>query len=118
MALKPILVVMLALAPAAARADCETDAVRARSMIMASGPFHFDSQYGEGKAGRHLTGEVEPYEASHLVLEVAVGAEASNDWLELTSVGGRTWKKGAGGWSQPEGKIVFFTGIHYPASAL
>jgi hypothetical protein len=123
MALKQSLALALALVPAAARAGCETEAVKARQMIMASGPFQYSGKYvrqnslseqqrgwawdyageyidqGNGQSEQQLSGFIEPRRAHQILNKrrAAFGVLA----LEEIAIGEQVWLKGDAGWFKP-----------------
>jgi hypothetical protein len=123
MALKHFLLLALALIPAAARAGCETEAVKARQMIMASGPFQYSGKYvrenglseqkrgwysdvrgeyidqGNGQSEQKLEGLIEPGQAHHILNRLQTSSKPFV--LEEIAIGEQTWLKGDTGWFQP-----------------
>lgn len=127
MALNRALALALVLIPATARAECTTEAVKARDMIMASGPFQYSGKYikynclslqqlnsfdrchyfGQlDKPSEHqLSGLIDPFKAHHIF-----DAHSTTLWghvlvvfpvVEEIAIGNLAWLRGEAGWFQP-----------------
>jgi hypothetical protein len=94
--------------PGAAHADCMADSIKARTAILASGPFHFDARrsWGGNDWSHYGKGEVELYRAIHLDQGPNAYIGEPDEW-EYISIGDKLWKKGNAGWFQPENYRYF-----------
>jgi hypothetical protein len=122
MALKQFLALTLALIPASGRAECETEAIKARQMIMASGPFEYSGKFisqnrlseqqgewargygdeyidqGNGQTEKKLSGLIEPLRAHNILnKQKAYGLFVH----EEIAVGEQMWLRSDTGWFQP-----------------
>jgi hypothetical protein len=101
MRLMIVCAVVLALIPAAAWADCMRDAIKARQMILASGPFHYESKRWSGDTEVKIYGLIEPFWARHIF--ITRNTSKGQVTQERISVSGQNWLKGDSGWFQPVG---------------
>jgi hypothetical protein len=119
-ALKHVFALAVLLIPASALAECETEAIKARAMIVASGPFQFEVKFTSQGAtpspqerewlgdqrgdqtmppGQKISGLIEPMRGDHILNahQSRYGVHA----LEEVNFGDQTWIKGDAGWYQP-----------------
>ena len=103
MALKHILTWALALFPLAVRADCTSEARKAREAILTSGPFQYKSMQWNRNFDRLQTGLIVPNEAEH-ILETAQSRHGRH-WAggEKILIGKQSWAKDSVGWLPPRG---------------
>ena len=104
MTLKHTVILALILLPSSARPACETEADKARSAILSSGPFQYKSKQWIGDFERTRTGYIVPNKAEHVV------EMAENDWRskkEIIVIDKQGWTKGSFGW-QPQPSLALF----------
>ena len=102
---KPIFVVALALHPAAVRADCEAEAIKAREKILTSGPFHYSTRIWDASFSAYdwkKAGLIEPNKAEHAQEISSKNAQYHKyKYQETITIGKQRWKKGDEGWFLP-----------------
>jgi hypothetical protein len=135
MALKQFLALTLALIPASGHAECETEAIKARQMIMASGPFEYSGKLirqsgpseqqrgfawgyvgeyidqGNGQPEQQLSGLIEPLRAHHILNKHRAFYVTGLSVREEIAIGEQIWLRSDTGWFQP-------ITLHQPQQAL
>jgi|GEM_PF-3866136 len=94
-------VMVLALIPSAAYADCERDAGKARENILASGPFHYRSRQWNKNFDRLEVGMIEPNKAQHIV-EMTQNGQRGHEWIYIDK---QAWHNDGLGWLPPAGAL-------------
>ncbi|KJC42436.1 hypothetical protein UP09_19685 [Bradyrhizobium sp. LTSP885] len=89
--------IALALLPAAAYADCESAAGKARESILASGPFHYSSRQWNKNFDRLEVGMIEPNKAEHIV-ETTQNGQRGHETIYIDK---QSWDNDGFGWLPP-----------------